>query len=132
MLRYLLFSGNLGEPIIYLPETVTLSGAARFSPRDGTIEAGSVGITLRVPNVHVSVDRWQSILAIVDNQRTKNAPLLSSPLSPSTSILSSESSSSVGDFGCITVQILMLKSSPTIGHSFYYRLLVLTRESPPQ
>ncbi|KAG2156152.1 golgi-body localization protein domain-containing protein [Suillus clintonianus] len=87
-----------GEPIVYLPETVNLTGAARFSPRDGKIEAGSVEVTLRVPNVHVSIDRWQSILAIIDNQKTKNAqspdsPLLTSPLSPQSPMLSSESSS---------------------------------------
>ncbi|KAG0709732.1 golgi-body localization protein domain-containing protein [Suillus ampliporus] len=87
-----------GEPIVHLPETVTLSGAARFSPRDGTIEAGSVEVTLRIPNVHVSIDRWQSILAIIDKQKTKNtqalvSPLLTSPLSPQSPILLSESSS---------------------------------------
>lgn len=87
-----------GEPIIYLSETVTLKGAARFSPRDGKIEAGSVEVTLRVPNVHVSIDRWQSILAIIDDLKTKNTqfpapPLLTSPISLQSPMLSSESSS---------------------------------------
>ncbi|KAG1768119.1 golgi-body localization protein domain-containing protein [Suillus occidentalis] len=87
-----------GEPIIYLSETVTLNGAARFSPRDGKIEAGSVEVTLRVPNVHVSIDRWQSILAIIDNLKTKNTqfpapPSLTSPISLQSPTLSSESSS---------------------------------------
>ncbi|OJA13790.1 hypothetical protein AZE42_00523 [Rhizopogon vesiculosus] len=83
------------EPILYLPETVTLNGAARFSPRDGTIEAGSVEVTLRVPSVHVSIDRWQSILTDIDSQRAKNglSPLLTSPRSPQTPMLSSESNS---------------------------------------
>ncbi|KAG2152335.1 golgi-body localization protein domain-containing protein [Suillus cothurnatus] len=87
-----------GEPIIYLSETVTLRGAARFSPRDGKIEAGSVGVTLRVPNVHVSIDRWQSILAIIDSLKAKNtqfpaSTLLTSPVSLQSPTLSSESSS---------------------------------------
>lgn len=86
------------EPIIYLSKTVTLSGAARFSPKDGKIEAGSVEVSLCVPNVHVSIDRWQSILAIIDNLKTKNtessaSPILSSPVSFQSPILSSESSS---------------------------------------
>ncbi|KAG1752693.1 golgi-body localization protein domain-containing protein [Suillus paluster] len=98
-----------GESILYLPETVTLSGAARFSPRDGTIEAESVEVTLRIPNVHVSIDRWQSILAIIDNQKTKNAqalvsPLLVSPLSPQRPMLLSESSSAVRVSDRIAVQ----------------------------
>jgi len=133
MICYLLFSGSLGSgPLIRLPETVTLSGAARFSPRDGTIEPGSVEITLRVPHVHVSIDRWQYILAIIDNQRTKNgrAPLspLTSPLSSRTPMLMSASSSSVRDFGRIIIHILMLQLSPIIVHSFHYPLLVLARK----
>ncbi|KAG2042334.1 golgi-body localization protein domain-containing protein [Suillus americanus] len=87
-----------GEPIINLSETLTLRGAARFSPRDGKIEAGSVEVALRVPNAHVSIDRWQSILAIFNNLKTKNtqssaSPLLTSPVSLRSPILSSESSS---------------------------------------
>lgn len=86
------------EPIIHLSETVTLNGAAQFSPRDGKIEAGSVEVTLRVPNIHVSIDRWQSILAIIDNLKTKNTqfpapPLLTSPISLQSPMMSSESSS---------------------------------------
>jgi|SRR6267154_3491867 len=98
-----LFSGNLGgEPILCIPETVSLSGAARFSPRDGTIEAGSVEVTLRIPNVHVSADRCQSILAIIDSQKTKNAFVI--PLSPQSSMFSSENSSAVSDSRRIAVQ----------------------------
>ncbi|KAG1892357.1 golgi-body localization protein domain-containing protein, partial [Suillus subluteus] len=87
-----------GEPIINLSEKLTLCGAARFSPRDGKIEVGSVEVALRVPNVHVSIDRWQSILAIIDSLKAKNAqspasPLLTSPVSLQSPTLSSESSS---------------------------------------
>ena len=78
-------------------------------------------ITLRVPNVHVSVNRWQYILAIIDNKRTKNgqAPLspLTSPLSSRTPMLMSASSSSVRDFGRIIDHILMPQLSPIIVHS---------------
>lgn len=103
-------SGHPGsEPIIYLSETVTLSGAARFSPKDGKIEAGSVEVALRVPNIHVSIDRWQSILAIIDNLKTKNtessaSPILSSPVSFQSPILSSESSSAVRVSCCVDAQ----------------------------
>jgi hypothetical protein len=64
---------------------------------------------LRVPNVHVSIDRWQSILAIIDNLKTKNTqfpapPLLPSPISLQSPMLSSESSSAVRVSGCIDIQ----------------------------
>ncbi|KAG2141789.1 golgi-body localization protein domain-containing protein [Suillus bovinus] len=87
-----------GEPIIYLSDMAILSGAAQFSPRDGKIEAGSVEVTLRIPNIHVSIDRWQAILEIFDNLKTKNtrspaSPLQTSPVSLQSPKLSSESSS---------------------------------------
>ncbi|KAG2367288.1 golgi-body localization protein domain-containing protein [Suillus spraguei] len=83
-----------GEPIMCLSETVTLSGAARFSPRDGKIEAGSVEITLRVPNVHISIDRWQSILASLETNNTQSPTSpLTSPVPLQSPMLSSESSS---------------------------------------
>jgi len=110
MILILSFPDHLGgEPIIYLSETVTLRGAARFSPRDGKIEAGSVGVTLRVPNVHVSIDRWQSILAIIDSLKAKNtqfpaSTLLTSPVSLQSPTLSSESSSAVRVSDCLDVQ----------------------------
>ncbi|KAF9226562.1 hypothetical protein BS17DRAFT_728145 [Gyrodon lividus] len=82
-----------GETFLRSPEPFIVSGSARFSPKDGTIEPGSIHSQVRVGPVYVDMDSLQTWLSYLtaptDNvpapppNSTATSPWLKSPFSAS-------------------------------------------------
>ncbi|KIL00625.1 hypothetical protein PAXRUDRAFT_821523 [Paxillus rubicundulus Ve08.2h10] len=75
-----------GETFLRSPEPFSVSGSARFSPRDGTIEPGSVHSRVRVGLVYVDLDSLQTWLSHLQ------APTENVPAPPPNSSLSTATS----------------------------------------
>ncbi|KAH7921808.1 hypothetical protein BV22DRAFT_1114199 [Leucogyrophana mollusca] len=77
--------GTSAESFFSLPGTIAFIGSARFSPKDGTLDVGSLQTGLCVSPIHVDVDGIRAFLDLLKLRHESAAhhePHVASPLSP--------------------------------------------------
>ncbi|EGO01866.1 hypothetical protein SERLA73DRAFT_71025 [Serpula lacrymans var. lacrymans S7.3] len=83
------------EPFFSLPGIIALDGSARFSPKDGTLDTGSLQTALQVGAINVGVEGVQNLLKSFQSPKAEEVyffndmaqTVVSSPMRPGSSLM---------------------------------------------